>query len=448
MALVQTLLTYAVFGDGFSPASRLTGLSVPRGRISTMNLPRILLGILLTIGLIANISAEETVKVALIVPMSGPFANIGDLYVKHSQSAIDATNARGGVLGGRKLELVPMDNKNDPQATLLVLQQIVDRGIAFMIQSGGSHVAIPLADAVEKHNTRYPEARVLFFDEPGDYHLSTDKCSFWTFTFMVNSEIKMDALTRHLSQQPRIKRVYLINQDYEFGHEVQQFARTMLAQKRPDIEIVGDDLHALGKVKDFAPYVSKIKAAKADAVITGNWGTDMSLLVRAAREYGLDAKFYTYYGIGPGAPTAMGEAAIDRVIGVWRWHANLPNEKERALAHAYKRRYSLEYYAMPVMTLFDLLAMAIDRAGSTEALRVAYALEGLRLQGSLGEVWMRAEDHQLFEPLYILGMARINGRDIKYDLEDTGIGPRTEARFEAADLALPAQCSMQRPPRP
>jgi branched-chain amino acid transport system substrate-binding protein len=266
---------------------------------------------------------------------------------------------------------------------------------------------------------------------------------------MVNApEIKMEAMVSDIARHPAIKRVYLINPDDTFGHLVKRFAREILARKRPDIEIVGDDLLPLGKVKDFSAYVAKINAANADTVITANWGNDMALLIRAATDSGLKASFYTYYGFGPGAPTAMGPAAIDRVKAIWRWHPNLPNEKEHALAEEYKRRYALEYYAMPVTNIFEMLASAVDHAGSTDVVRVGYALEGMRFQGSLGEVWMRPDDHQLFEALYLFTSTRLNGKDVKYDMEGTGIGTRTDARFEIADLILPTRCHMQRPPRP
>ena len=392
--------------------------------------------------------AAETVKVALNMPMSGPFANIGDLYEKSSLFAIEAINQRGGVLNGRRFEIVAFDNKNSPQEALLVLKQITDRKIRFMVQGGGSHIAVPLAEAVKKHNEREPGNRLLFLDEPGDQDLTNEKCNFWTFMFMANAEIKMEALTNYIAKQKHVRRAYLINQDYLFGQQVARYARQMLARKRPDIKIVGDNLHPLGKVKDFSPYVAKIKASNADTVITGNWGADFALLIRAAASSGLDANFYSYYPIGPGAPTAMGPAGADRVKGIWRWHPNLSFETERKSADEYKRRYGLEYYAIPINNLLEMLATAINRAGSTDPLRVAYALENLRILGSMGEVWMRPDDHQLFEPLYIFTVTRVNGRDVRYDMENTGLGTRTDARIEARDMLLPTRCKMRRPPRP
>lgn len=392
-------------------------------------------------------AAKDTVNVAVVVPLSGPFANVGELDLKHAQLVIDGINSRGGVLGGQNLEIVSFDSKNSPQEALLLLNQIADRGIRFISYCCAAHIAVALSEAVERHNNRRPEQSLLFLVEGGDQDLTNEKCSFWTFAFLANAEMMMDALTSYAAKQPGIKRVYLINQDYQWGHQNHSFARAMLARKRPDIAIVGDDLHPMGKIKDFSPYVAKIRAAKPDVVITANWGNDMVLLVKAAAEFGL-AEFYTYFGSIHGAPTAMGKSAVDKVKGIWRWHPNIEIEKERLAREEYRRRYNLEYYAMPSSNLFEMLAKAVNDTGSTDPLRVAYALENIRIQGNIGEVWMRRDDHQLFEALYILSLTAVNGRDVKYGVEGTEIGTRTEARIEAADTILPTRCQMQRPPKP
>ena len=114
-----------------------------------------------------------------------------------------------------------------------------------------------------------------------------------------------------------IKKVYLINQNYGHGQQVSKYAKELLKKKRADVEIVGDDFSPLAQVRDFAPYVAKIKQSGADTVITGNWSADLSLLLKAANDAGLNnVKFYTYYAFGAGAPTAMGAASDGKVFTV------------------------------------------------------------------------------------------------------------------------------------
>ena len=95
--------------------------------------------------------------------------------------------------------------------------------------------------------------------------------------------MKMEALTTYIKDRPDVKKVYLINQNYSLGQQVSRAAKEMLARKRPDVKIVGDDLHPIGQVKDFSPYIAKIKQSGADTVITGNWGPDLALLIKAAK---------------------------------------------------------------------------------------------------------------------------------------------------------------------
>lgn len=402
-----------------------------------------LLGAMPLVGL-----SKEPVPIALSVPLSGPFASVGETEFRHAQLYVEGVNARGGVLGGRPLQLIPFDNKNSPQEAVLQLSQIADRGIRFVTFCCASHLAVPMSEVVERHNKREPERAMLFLASAGDQDITNEKCSFWSFAFQGKAEMMMAALTSQLASQPGIKRVYLINQDYQWGQQNQRFAREMLARKRPDIKIVGDDLHPVGKVKDFAPYVAKIRAARPDIVITANWGNDLTLLVKAAGESGLQVSFYTIVGWLYGTATVMGDAAIDRVVSVWRWHPNLPIEKEQLAREEYRHRYDQEYYLSGNRQTIEMLAGAIEQAQSTDPLRVAYALEGLRLQSNMGEVWMRPDDHQLFEPLFVVSLTRVNGRDVKYGLEGTQTGTRTLARLEATDTIVPTRCEMKRPPRP
>jgi len=393
--------------------------------------------------------AADTVKIGYIDPLSGAFANVGETGVRHWQIAIDTINARGGVLGGTKLELVTFDSKTNPNDAVLAFKQAVDQGIRYITQGNGSSVALALSDAVAKHNARNPEQTVLYMNYAAvDPALTNDKCNFWHFRFDADVDMKMHAITNVIAKNPAIKSVYLINQDYSFGQAFTRAAKEQLAKKRPDIKIVGDDLHPLGKVKDFAPYVAKIKASGADAVLTGNWGPDVTLLTKSAHEAGLKIDFYTFYAGGLGAAPALGDAGVGRLKQVTTWHQNVGLEKVTKNVLAYREKYKDgkdDLYYSSVREAAEMLAKAIDQAKSADPHKVALALEGMKWENDTGEVYMRADNHQLIQPLYVSTYNKIDGKELKFDVERTGFGFKTDVRVEGSDTKLPTTCKMERP---
>lgn len=398
--------------------------------------------------------ASDTIKVAYIDPLSGAFAGVGDAGYKHFQYNAELINAKGGVLGGKKLEIVPFDNKVSAKESLIQLKSAIDQGINIITQGNGSSVAGALIDALNKHNKRNPDNPVIFLNYAAVTPAFTEeKCSFWHFRFDAHVDMKIAAITDYIKGEPSIKKVYLINQDYVFGHSVSKAAKEMLAAKRPDIEIVGDTFTPLGKVKDFSPYIAKIQASGADTIITGNWGADMSLLVKAAKTAGLDSKFFTFYGSGLGAPKAIGEAGVDKLISVTEWHLNLSveenNKADEEFFLGYQEKYSnngdVPYYYGRIGTTMNMLAAAIDKAGSTNPKAIAFALENMEYETPYGKVLMRGEDHQLIQPLYLSVYAKAGQGTVKYDSENTGIGFKTVKRIEAGATARPTPCKMKRP---
>ena len=390
----------------------------------------------------------QNVKLAYIEVLSGPLGSVGELGRKNLEFAVDEINAKGGVLG-RKLEVVPFDSKGSPQEALVQLKSAIDQGINFVTQGNSSAVAGALMDAVAKHNERNPDKRALYLNFAAiDPTLTNEKCNFWHFRFDSHSYMKMAGLTEAIKANPKIKKVYLINQDYAHGHQVAAGAKEMLAKKRPDIQIVGEDLHPIGKVKDFAPYAAKIRAAGADAVITGNWGVDLTLLVRAAKDSGLDIDWYTYYAGAYGSAAAIGEGGIGQVRNIVEWNANFDNPTMDAFYKAYKAKYPKpedEFYYYRLKVMANMLVKAIEQGKSTDAFKVASALEGMVYKGDLGEVTMRKEDHQSLQNLYVATFDKVGASGVKYSLEGSGFGFGRIQTIPAKDTALPTTCNMQRP---
>ncbi len=403
---------------------------------------QVLLAILLACCL-APAGAQEKIKIAYIEGLSGPFANVGEMGLRHLEFAIDRINARGGVLGGKKFELVPYDNKTNPQEALLAFRAAVDQGARYVFQGNGSSVALALSGALEKHNKRNPDRMVMYINYAAvDPALTNERCTFGHFRFDADVDMKMQALTDHMAKEKGLKKVYLINQDYSFGQAVAAAARSMLNKKRPDIDFVGDDLHPLGKVKDFTPYVAKIKASGAQAVVTGNWGNDLALLVKAGKEAGLEVDYYTFYAGAAGGVTVIGDAGVGRVKQITAWHSNISKETI-SHAKAYRARYPTapeDMYYSSMRRGMEMLAAAMEKVGSTDPRKVAVAMESMRYQDDTGEIVMRADNHQLIQPLYISTLVKAGSNGAELDVERTGLGFRTDTQIAGADTEMSTTC--------
>ncbi|MBM3393138.1 MAG: branched-chain amino acid ABC transporter substrate-binding protein [Betaproteobacteria bacterium] len=402
--------------------------------------------VLCGMGLMAGSTrAADPIRVALIEPLSGPFANIGQSAQYGFQWEFDRLNAQGGVLN-RKYELIPLDNKSNPQETGLQVQAAISRGAKFIIQGAGSNNAHAGSEAVAKHNARNPDKLVIYLNHGAlDPALTEEKCHYWHFRFAPHGHMIMEAVTDAVARNPAIKRIYIINQDYVWGHSVAKDAKSMLARKRPDIQVVGEDLHALGKVKDFAPYIAKVAAAKADAIVTGNWGNDLALLVKAANATRLTTQVYAPMAGLPGAPAAIGAAGAGRVHSINFWHPNIENTPFLPQANAFKAKYKIDYSWLPNHALPQLLNAALRKAGNDDPAKVAAALRTVRFKGPTGEVWLRAEDHQIIMPIYATLFVKAGQPGAQYDAENTTFGWKTEGYFDAAKNPPPVLCRVTPP---
>jgi branched-chain amino acid transport system substrate-binding protein len=389
-------------------------------------------------------SAEDTIKVGYVDPFSGPFASGGDEFLKVFAFILEKANAKGGALG-KKFELVPFDDKLQPAEALIALKNITDQNIPFVMQCTGSNVGAALVDGVSKHNARNPDNRVLYLNCGAlATELTNEKCDFWQFRFAGNVEMRAAARIKALPKD--VKKVYLLNQDYLFGQSVQHDTRKWLAKLRPDIEVVGDELMPFGKVQDFSSYVAKIKASGAQSVITGNYNRDLNLLIKAAVDDGLGIRFDTYLAHLIGGPTAIGTAGEHRLTSITEFSPNVPVELNKPAAEAitseWRAKHDTDFSEVPFVTMFDMLAKAINKAGSTDALKVALALEDMKATDIAdAPVQMRKEDHQLLMPYYAVSFTK----DVKYDAEKTGLGWKTDFVATTEDLTLPTTCKMKRP---
>ena len=384
----------------------------------------------------------ETVKIAWIDPLTGLLAPVGQNQLKTFQFLAEQFNRQNAA--GVKFEIVPIDNKLSPAESLNALKSAIDQGVRYVTQGDGSGAAAALIDAINKHNERNPGQEVVYMNYAAvDPDLTNGKCSYWHFRLDADTSMKMEALTTFIKDQKDVQKVYIIGQNYAHGVQVAKYAKETLARKRPDIQIVGEDLHPLAQVRDFAPYIAKIKASGADSVITGNWGSDLTLLVKAANDAGLNVRFYTYYAQATGTPTALGAGAAGHVYYVGYGHHNLAGPIRKPIDD-FHAKFNDDLYTMDLYSELLLLSEAMAKAKSTDPVKVAAALEGLKVKTFNGEVEIRKTDHQLQQALYIAVWQKADAKN-PYSVENTGYTFAPVKQYDAYVASTPTSCQMKRP---
>jgi branched-chain amino acid transport system substrate-binding protein len=358
------------------------------------------------------------------------------------------------------LAIERFDSKGQTEEALSALRAAIDQNIQVVMQGNSSATAAALIDALNKHNERDPAKQVVFLNYSAvDPLLTNEKCSFWHFRFDAHADMRMTALMSVLKDDKSLQSIYLIGQDYSFGHAVLKEGRRQLAEQRPDVRIVGDELHPMARVKDFLPYASKIKASGAQAVLTGNWGNDLTLLIKAAREVGYEGKFYTFYGNAMGAPAAIGDAGVGKVVAVADWFPNVEGAESAQFYQSFRQRFpnpADDYVHLRMQLLIESLVQAMESSGAKllkpgearanlDVVSLARSLESAQVSiaGQGGRV--RAADHQFQQPMVVAVMDKQGQPGVRFDVEGSGYGFRVLRTVPAAQAEQPHSCRMTRP---
>ncbi|MEP7068810.1 MAG: ABC transporter substrate-binding protein, partial [Usitatibacter sp.] len=167
------------------------------------------------------------------------------------------------------------------------------------------------------------------------------------------------------------------------------------------------------------------------------------LLIKAGKDAGLKVSYYTYYGGGLGSVPAIGRDGIGALKQVTEAHNNILREPDPDEI-AFRKRYTDkadEFYYWRLKNTFAMLVAAAAKAKSNDPVKLARALEGMKLDTALGPMEMRADNHQLLQPLFVSTLSD----KVKIGLEGTNLGFATDRKIDAKDTALPTTCKMQRP---
>ena len=414
-------------------------------------LRRALLGATAAALMSASAWAAETIKIGLIEPFSGPIAAIGKDVLEGYEFQAEVINQAGGVLGGRMIEIVALDNAMNAEKTTQQLRKAIDMGLRYVSQGVGSNHALNIIKQLNKHNKRNPDRAIMYLNHSAVTTAFTNElCSFWHFRFDANVDMKVAAMSSWMGSDDKVTKIYMINQNYAYGKSFKAAANRLVPERVPNAKLVGDELIVpFGKVKDFTPYIAKIRASGADTVLTGNWGPDIVRLIKQGAQAGLKVQYYTIYAGVQASLAALGkkDATFAPVKQITEYHENDPGNPPSVVKNAdgYKMKTKTTLYNDRFRYMFQMFANAINKAGSADPVAVGRALEGMKLLGAGGEIYMRAKDHQIIIPMIISTISADVKKPFVYKGKDFGMAFKTDGWVARRFLDLPTTCKMQRP---
>lgn len=408
--------------------------------------PRLwLLALLMAMAMPAK--SADTVKIAFIDALSGPNADIGFTNLKQYQQAVAYANANGGALG-LDLELVPLDDGSSVKRALEHLELAIHQGIRYVTQGNDPEIAIALAKAIDAHNQKNPSRAVVFLNYgDGAPQLDNEACSFWQFRFDASFAMKTRALVAAIPADGSVQSIYLLNQDNPWGQSASREMQRVLSEQRPEIRILGDELHPLSQVKDFSGYVAHILDSGADAIMTADRGADLVGFMSALSKTGQEKYVYILSNSVSTVPAAVGKYGSGHITGVFTWHANIGSNLIDDYAASYRAEQGADWNGLPGYVAIEMLVTSMQTARSTDPSLVARTLEGLSFLGAAGPVAIRDDNHQLLQPLFIATLDALpDGSGTA--AASSKLGWKTQVRMEPGDNELETSCQMQKPSEP
>ncbi len=386
-------------------------------------------------------------KIGLVETLSGSQASTGLMFKTATRYVIDQINAAGG-WNGEPVQLVEYDNQGGPAGASDKVKAALADGVQLIVQGSSSAVSGQITEDVRKYNLRNPGKEVVFLNVGGEaLELTGDKCHFYHFRFNPNAQVRVKALVSAMKQDKVLGgKVYSINQNYSWGQDMQ--AAILANAGAGGYQVVGETLHDVNKIQDFAPYVNKIAESKADTVITGNWSNDLLLMMKASKAGGLRARFGTTFLDQPGNIANAGEVALGAYV-VHAFNSDANGKESEQFAEDYKSKTGHYPVYVEGQTVFGLQVVASvlkgvkAQNGKLNTNTFAKALETAKFKTPLGESEMRAADHQLLLPIAVSEVRK----DARYKADNTDMGFKTVRLFTAQEAAAPVQasCKMQRP---
>jgi len=343
-------------------------------------------------------NAQAPIKIGIVDTYSGPATTYTYDVRDAFKLAIDEINAKGGVLK-RKIEFTTRDDKFKVDICLSMAKELIMmEKVDILMGTINSAATLAVSEYCKAEKIPF----IVTFSK--SEKITGEKGHRYVFSISENTAMIGKAAATGLAKKPFVK-YWIAGDDYEYGHALADGVWNNLKKLKPKVELIGQSWWKVGE-PELTPYLTAITAAKPDAVIFATGGASMVNAMKAVKATGFADKIPIFIHTATEHSTIapLGLDAPEKVIGTSNYHFYYPDTpKNKAFAKAFKDAYGRE---PKVGALYGYLAAqfitkALAKAGKMDREKFIDALGGLKVDSPIGEIEMRAFDHQAMLPMYM-----------------------------------------------
>jgi len=324
--------------------------------------------------------SKEPVKIGLSAAVSGGSAASGEAIKRGLQIAIDEINAKGGVLGGRKLELVVRDDEGNPQKGVTIARELVEREKVVAV-FGGLHTTVALAQVPVWHELKTPYMGAW---AAGTNITRNGQSPNYVFRVSANDDYVDRFLSRYAMETMKKSKPGLLLENTPWGQSNETGLTKWFGEK--GVKAVGVERFNWGD-PDMSPQLLRLKSAGADHIVLVANAPEGAQVLRSKAKLGWDTAMISHWGISGGRFAELTGELSDGVVFVQTYSFfGAQHARGAGVLKALKERYGVngpEDVTAPVGTAdaydaLHLVALAIEQAGATDGSKVREALESLK----------------------------------------------------------------------
>lgn len=334
-------------------------------------------------------TAHAQIKIALVIPTTGALTQYGDMVKEGATTAVEMANAAGGI-GGKKIELVPVDDACEPKQGPVAANRVVNSKIGYVVGpvcSGASIAAAPIYNN-EGVVVVTPSATSPALTDGKNYH--------FIFRTIGRDDQQGPAAAKFIISNIKPKKVAVLHDKQSYGQGIASAVRDDLKKANVPVALF-EGINAGDS--DYSAVITKLKGAGVDFVYYGGYHPEMGLLLRQAAEQGLKVKMMGPEGVGNPEVNAIAGPAVEGML------VTLPadfaaNPKNAAVVKAFqdKKRNASGAFQLTSFAATQSLLAAIKAAGDNPAKVADWMHKATGVDTVLGPVsWNKQGDLNSFD---------------------------------------------------